>query len=115
MTTNNRRVWSDLPIPPGEVLEEELEARGMTQKELATRMGRPAQAINEIIRGKKAITPETAIGLEGVLGIDAEFWTNLESSYRLTLARNRERGRATPLAGEDWVRGSQARENSPPS
>ena len=90
MTTSSPRVYSDLPIPPGEVLEEELEARGMTQKELAARLGRPAQAINEIIRAKKSITPETAIGLGKVLGIDAQFWTNLETDYRMTLARKRE-------------------------
>ena len=90
MTTNNPRVWSDLAIPPGEVLAEELAARGMTQKELAARMNRPAQVINEIIGAKKAITPETAIGLEKALGIDASFWMNLETTYRLTLARNRK-------------------------
>ena len=90
MTTNRPRTYSDLPIPPGEILEEEIAARGMTQKELAARLGRPAQAINEIIRGKKAITPETAIGLEKALGIDAWFWMNLEVDYRMTLARQRE-------------------------
>ena len=90
MATSSPRAYSDLPIPPGEVLEEELEARGMTQKELAARLGRPAQAINEIIRAKKSITPETAIGLGRVLGIDAQFWINLEATYRMTLARQRE-------------------------
>ena len=90
MATSGPRVYSDLPIPPGEVLEEELEARAMTQKELAARLGRPAQAINEIIRAKKAITPETAIGLGRVLGIDAHFWADLEATYRMTLARRRE-------------------------
>ena len=90
MTIEKLSALSDLPIPPGDILEEELEARGMTQKELAARLGRPPQAINEIIKGKKAITPETAIGLEKVLGINAKFWTNLESDYRMVLARNRE-------------------------
>ena len=90
MTIEKLSALSDLPIPPGEVLEEELEARGMTQKELAARLGRPAQAINEIIKAKKSITPDTAIGLEKVLGIDAKFWTNLEADYRMVLARNRE-------------------------
>ena len=66
---------------PGEILEEELEARGMTQRELAARLGRPAQAINEIIKAKKSITPETAIGLGRVLGIEPHFWMNLEASY----------------------------------
>ena len=91
MTTKSPRVFSDLPIPPGETLAEELEARGMTQKELAARLGRPPQVVNEIIKGKKAITPDTAIGLEKVLGIEAQFWTNLQADYQLALARERDR------------------------
>jgi HTH-type transcriptional regulator/antitoxin HigA len=47
--------------------------------------------VNEIIKGKKAITPDTAIGLEKVLGIEAQFWTNLQADYQLALARERER------------------------
>ena len=101
MMTRNPRVLSDMPIPPGEVLEEELEARGMTQKELAARLGRPAQVINEIIKGKKAITADTAIGLGKVLGIDAQFWTNLEADYRLALAQNRDRDAL--LADVHWL------------
>ena len=100
MTTRSPRALSDLPIPPGEVLEEELEARGMTRKELAARLGMPAQAINEIIEAKKAITPDTAIMLEKALGIDAQFWANLETYYRTTLARNHERG--TLAANVKW-------------
>ena len=95
MATRSPRVLSDLPIPPGEVLEEELEARGMTQRELVARLGRPAQVINEIIKAKKAITPDTAIGLGKVLGIEAQFWTNLEADYRMTLALNRDRDAIT--------------------
>ena len=87
METKGKRIWSNYATSPGEVLAEEIAARGMTQKELAARMGRPAQVINEIIKAKKAVTPDTALGLEKVLGIDAEFWTNLEASYRMTLAR----------------------------
>ena len=90
METKFSRAFSDMPIPPGEVLEEEIEARGMTQKELAARLGKPAQAINEIIKGKKAITPDTAIGLGKVLGISPHFWNTLEADYRMTLARKRE-------------------------
>ena len=63
----------------------------MTQRELATRLGRPPQVINEIINAKKSITPETALGLETVLGISAGFWLNLEADYQLTLARQKER------------------------
>ncbi len=92
MVTNNyKRIWSDLAVPPGELLEEELAAVGMTQQELAMRTGRPVQVINEIIRGKKAITHDTALELEKVLGIPAHVWVNLESTYQLTQAKNRER------------------------
>ena len=83
----NYELESDAAIPPGELLAEEIEARGMTQRALAEAMGRPPQAINEIIRGKKAITPRTAIEIEQALGIAASFWVNLEASYRLALAR----------------------------
>ncbi|MGQ4810321.1 hypothetical protein NKDENANG_03778 [Candidatus Entotheonellaceae bacterium PAL068K] len=89
--TTNIGVVSDMAISPGEVLQEEIEARGMTQKELAARLGRPPQVINEIIRAKKAITPHTAIGLGKVLGIDPQYWINLETDYRMTLARNQEK------------------------
>lgn len=91
MTTRPHRAFSDLPVPPGDVLAEELEVRGMTQRELAARLDRPPQVVNEIIRGKKAITPDTAIALGKVLGGDPGFWTNLEADYQLTLARQREK------------------------
>jgi len=54
----------------------------MTQMELAERSGRPLKTINEIVKGKTAITPETAIQLERVLGIPARFWSNRERHYR---------------------------------
>ena len=101
MTTRIPRVFSDMPIPPGETLQEEIESRGMTQKELAARLNRPAQVVNEIVRGKKSISPDTAIGLEKVLGIDAQFWANLEANYRVVLAMNRDRDALT--ANLKWL------------
>ena len=101
-TDMHDRVWPDIAIPPGELLGEELGARGMSQQELARRMGRPPQMINELIRGGKALTPETALGLELALGIPASFWINSESSYRLTLSRIGERERLEREAGE-WL------------
>ena len=76
--------------PPGESLQEVLEMRGMSQAELADRTGRPKKTINEIIKGKAAITPETALQLELVLGIPASFWINREQHYRESLARQEE-------------------------
>ena len=79
--------YPDIAIPPGEFLTEEIEARQLSQKELARRMGRPLNAINEIIKGKKAITAETAIQLEEAMPeIPARFWLNLETDYQLTKA-----------------------------
>jgi len=73
----------------------------MTQKELADRTGRPEQKISEIINGKKSITHDTALELEKVLGISAEFWVNLEASYQLTKARLREKSELERQ--EDWL------------
>jgi addiction module HigA family antidote len=76
--------------PPGVILKRELEARGWTQNDLAEIMGRPSQAISEIIRGTKQVTPETALELAQAMGTSPEFWTNLEINYRLHLARKIE-------------------------
>lgn len=70
---------------PGDTLADTLEAKGISHTELATRMGRPIQTINEIIQGKTAILHETAIQLEQVLGISAGFWIKREKNYRLEL------------------------------
>ena len=80
----------DVVSPPGSTLLESLEGLGMTQMELAERTGRPLKTINEIIKGKAAITPETAIQLERVLGSPARFWNNRERHYRDFLARKDE-------------------------
>jgi HTH-type transcriptional regulator/antitoxin HigA len=79
--------WPDVAIPPGELLAEALRSKGLSQTELAKRTGRPIQAVNEIIKGKKAITPETAMELERVLGTPAYIWLNLERDYRYNRAR----------------------------
>ncbi len=76
----------------GEYLAEEITARAITQKELARRMRRPLNAVNEIINGKKAITAETALQLESVLPeIRARFWMNLETEYQLAKAMQKRR------------------------
>lgn len=80
----------DYAVPPGETLLETLDAVGMSQAELAERTGRPKKTINEIIKGKAAITPETALQFERVLGTPAGFWNNLERNYQETLARINE-------------------------
>src|SRR5438105_1514468 len=70
-------------FPPGEFIREELEARGWTQGDLAQILDRPLRLVNELIAGKKQITPETARGLADAFGTDALYWMNLDSAYRL--------------------------------
>jgi addiction module HigA family antidote len=96
------RTWPDVAIPPGDVLAEELKARGLTQSRLAQLMRRPLQAINEIVRGRRRITGATALGLADALGTSAEFWIRLEADYELNkarLARRRELRREARLRG----------------
>ena len=76
-----------LAIPPGFTIREMLEDLGMSQKDLAIRMGRPPQAINEILQGKKTITAETAAQLEVVLGMTQKYWLNREANYQAARER----------------------------
>ncbi len=78
--------------PPGTTLLDILEERGLTQAELARDIGRPIKTVNEIIKGKAAITPETALQLEEQKMGTADFWVKREALYRLSLARMKDTG-----------------------
>src|SRR5260370_39487293 len=88
--------------PPGEQLAQVIEEKGMSQAEVATRTGRPLKTINEIVKGKAAITPETAIQLERALAFPATIWNSLEAEYQLQLAQQRDDARLNAFA--DWVK-----------
>lgn len=75
---------------PGETLADLLDEQGMTQTELAQRMGRPLKTINQIVNGKTAITAETALQLEKIFETPATYWLNHEGHYRAYLARRQE-------------------------
>ena len=73
---------------PGELIKDEIEARGWSQIELAEVLGRPGRLVSELIAGKRAITPETAKGLGQAFGTGAQFWLNMESSYQLSKVKS---------------------------
>ena len=98
--TTDTILHSDLAVPPGEYLEEVLEDIGMSKEDLARRMGRPPSKTSEIYKGAKAITAETALQLEQVLGVPAHIWIGLEAEYRLVLARRQRAEREEQLKGE---------------
>ena len=83
MSRTTKRIYSDIAIPPGKILLDTIEALSISKTELARRMDLPTQVINEIIKGKKEITADTAAQLEKVLGTPARIWLNLERGYRL--------------------------------
>jgi HTH-type transcriptional regulator / antitoxin HigA len=104
-------------FPPGEFLRDELEARGWTQTEFAEIVGRPFTFVNELINGKRGITPETAHELSAALGPSAQFWMNLDAAYQLSkvvpatqrIAREaalRERFPVREMTKRGWIRAS---------
>lgn len=93
MTKSEIKITPDWVASPGETIKENLEFIGMSQVELAKRMGMTKEYINEILSGKSIITPETALKFESVLGMSAKFILNLEGSYRIYLAEKERKER----------------------
>jgi antitoxin HigA-1 len=75
------------PVHPGKTLQRELKARGLSANALALKLRVPANRLTEIIRGHRAISPETALRLGYCFGTSAQFWLNLQASYDLAVAR----------------------------
>ncbi len=79
---------------PGQILLQEfLKPLGLTQTELARSLAIPLNRMNELVRGKRGVTPETALLLAGYFKNSAEFWMNLQTAYDLTRALREMRKR----------------------
>ena len=85
MDTNTHR----LPTHPGDVLKEELEVRGITQKRFSEYTGIPYTLLNEMLNGKRPITSDIALVIEAALGINPEMLVNMQSRYNMAQARLR--------------------------
>lgn len=78
------------PIHPGEILLEEfLEPMGISQYRVAKDISVPPRRINEIVHGKRAITPDTALRLSRYFGLSERFWINLQTRYDLEIEKDR--------------------------
>ena len=78
------------PIHPGEILREDfLKPMALSQSRLARALHVPPRRINEIVRGKRAVTADTALRLGTYFGMDAQFWLNLQTHYNLERARDK--------------------------
>lgn len=105
-------------FPPGEFLRDVLEERGWNQTEFAEIIGRPTRVVNEVIAGKRAVTPETAREFAAALGTSPEYWLNLESAFQLSrtapaperIAREaalRERFPVREMMKRGWIKSSK--------
>ncbi len=74
---------SSMLIHPGEMIKDEIIARGLTQKDLAQKMGVSYTVFNEILNGKRPVTTEYALLLEAALGTDANIWLGLQADYNM--------------------------------
>lgn len=89
-----------IPTHPGEILPEEfLNPYAVSQVSLAEHIGVPVQRVNEIVRGKRGITPETAWLLAQTFGTTPEFWINLQAAYDLARSRPERKIRRLKAAG----------------
>ena len=75
------------PTHPGEVLKEEIEYRGISQKRLSEQMGISYTMLNEILNAKRPVTETLALYFEAALGIEAEMLTNMQTRYNMQTAR----------------------------
>jgi HTH-type transcriptional regulator/antitoxin HigA len=74
-------------LPPGDYIKRELEKRGWSQADLASVLQRPLPTINEIINGKRAVTPEMAVSLGRAFNTSPDLWAHREAAYRLSLVK----------------------------
>lgn len=76
------------PVHPGEMIKDEIEYRGISQKDLAAEIGIPASVLNAVLNGKRAVTTEYALLLEAALGIDADIWLKIQTDYNKQVAKS---------------------------
>ena len=82
--------FSYIAIHPGEILKEELESRGITQKDFAKAISVSYTMLNEILNAKRSVTADFAILVEAALGTPAEHWLNMQARYNLQTAKTKE-------------------------
>lgn len=91
----------DYAVAPGFILEEHLEAQGLSRADFARRLGRSDKMVSEIIAGKAPVRPETAVQFERVLGVSAHIWLGIEADWSLYQTRLKDAQEAKDNA--EWV------------
>lgn len=86
MIANNLTPYE--PTHPGEMIKDEIEYRGLSQRKLAAQMGISPTLLNEILNGKRAVSTQYALLFEAALGIDAEIWLRLQADYDMQIIKS---------------------------
>ena len=79
-----------IPTHPGDVLKEELEARGISQKKFSELLDMPYTQLNEILNGKRSVTPDFSLMIEASLGINPELLVNMQTRYNMAIAKQKK-------------------------
>jgi antitoxin HigA-1 len=85
------------PVHPGEILEDELEALGLSARKFAAHIGVPPNAVTEILNGERRVTAEMALRLGAAFGTGERFWMNLQSNYDAKIAREKMRDKIAAI------------------
>ena len=86
MIANNLQPFE--PVHPGPSIKEEIEFRGISQRQLAKEMDVSYSVLNEVLNGKRPVTTEYALLLEAALSIDADIWIHMQADYDKQMAQN---------------------------
>jgi addiction module HigA family antidote len=87
MNTTVRKIEPFYPIHPGEIVKDEIEYRGISQRDLAAKMGVSYTQLNEILNSKRPVNTEIALLFEAALGLDPVTLINMQSGYNMQTAR----------------------------
>lgn len=78
-----------IPTHPGDVLKEEIESRGISQKKFAELLNVPYTQLNEILNGKRPVSTDFSLMIEAALGINPDMLINMQNRYNMALARQK--------------------------
>jgi addiction module HigA family antidote len=87
LNRKGEQIETDVTLHPGEVLKNELEARGIQQKDFAKKLGIQPPHLNDLLKGKRQMSARLAVKIEKELDIDAAFWLRVQSDYYITMIR----------------------------
>lgn len=91
VNSRGKEIFTDVTIHPGEILLDELEARGIKKSEFAAQLGMKPGHFSDLLYGRRHVSAATAIKLEKLLGISAEYWMRVQVYHDLFIERNKEK------------------------